>query len=67
MIANMTYHEKCYEVEYTWRYIDSNYYYTETQTFNTALECNKFILELKDNSNIEIVRYKKSAYDLWEK
>lgn len=67
MLANMVYHERFYEVEYTWRYVDSNYYYTESRTFTTELESNKFVLELKDNPNIDIVRYKQSFYQLWEK
>lgn len=67
MLANMIYHERFYEVEYTWRYLGSNYYYTESRTFTTALESNKFVLELKDNPNIEVVRYKQSFYQLWEK
>ena len=67
MLANMNYYEKCYEVEYTWRYIDGKYYYTEKQSFNTEEESNQFVLELKDNPNIEVVRYKQSFYQLWEK
>ena len=67
MLTNMIYYEKFYEVEYTWRYVDSNYYYTESRTFITELESNKFILELKDNPNIEVVRCKQSFYRLWEK
>lgn len=67
MLANMNYYEKCYVVNYTWRYIDGKYYYTETQTFNTEEESNQFVLELKDNPNIEVVRYKQGFYQLWEK
>lgn len=67
MLADMIYHERFYEVEYTWRYVGGNYYYHESRTFSTEAESDKFVLELKDNPNIEVVRYKQSFYKLWEK
>lgn len=67
MFDNMNYYERVYEVEYTWRYMDSEHYYSERRTFSKEIESNKFVLELKDSPNIEVTWCKQSCYQVWGK
>ena len=58
-------YEKYYMLEWTWRYLDGKYSYSDSKTFATEEEINKFHLELMSNQYIEVLWCRKARYETW--
>ena len=61
------YYEKYYALNWTWKYLDGTYCYSEHKVFDTEKEVNKFRLELFDNPEIEVVYCKQTCEECWVK
>ena len=61
------YYEKYYALNWTWKYLDGTYCYSEYKVFETEEEANKFRMELFGNSGIEVVYCKQTREEYWQK
>ena len=61
------YYEKNYTLNWTWKYLDGTYCYSEYKGFNTEAEVNRFRLDLFSNPEIEVVYCKQTFEEYWIK
>lgn len=59
--------EQYYVIRWTFRYIDSKYYYSKCRRFETEQEANQFKFYLLHKEDIEVVEYEKDFVEKWGK
>ena len=59
--------EQYYVIRWTFRYINSKFFYSKCRRFETEQEANKFKFWLMHNKEIEVKEYSKEFVEKWIK